>query len=507
MSLAAFWTHRTRRLALAAATFGTALALSASVNHGVEIAPSDGEGGAPSLLSVREASAPADAPIALLVHGGQCNSGMMMQLAKFLAASGVHAYVVDLPGHGRSTERFTVEDARDSVRDAVEQVTRGADPNRVVLIGHSFGARVLVQAALDPERYGAAVFLGPAYDGRSSPRFPRNLLVVTAEHEPPPILQSARAMLRDATAGAITGPGQESGSAGTARRWASIAGSGHVSLLFRADASGEVLQWIERSTGWHAPRRASSSTAFRAGLAALLAVGSVALALAAARGTSNHVLESPQRLPAPPLVRSALTAGYSLAIAVVALRFGNPLAVLHLAEGERIAGLLSIAGFTFAALDITLCRAAHLRAASPTCHGLVVAATAVAALYLVAQSFVTPELYHLAFHWTQPRRLFVAVLLAPALYPFFAMCEGLGGRIRGRGLALAYAVGLCAVVSGSLYVIGPALLARFAGTVFALGASCAAFGVLLRRAAGRCAAAAFGAMLSAWTIAVGFFVY
>src|SRR5258706_5419592 len=51
-------------------------------------------------------------PRLLFIHGLSASKSVMMQIAIEMAQSGAECYLIDLPGHGASLERFTWEASR-----------------------------------------------------------------------------------------------------------------------------------------------------------------------------------------------------------------------------------------------------------------------------------------------------------------------------------------------------------------------------------------------------------
>lgn len=107
----------------------------------------------------------------VLVHGIGVSSRYFSRLARVLARSGgVHA--VDLPGFGRAPrppEPLTVEQHAATVNAYV----RSASLGRPVLVGHSMGSQIVVEAALqDPQMYSSVVAMGTVVDpaARTAPR-------------------------------------------------------------------------------------------------------------------------------------------------------------------------------------------------------------------------------------------------------------------------------------------------------------------------------------------------
>jgi pimeloyl-ACP methyl ester carboxylesterase len=446
------------------------------------------------VVAVKRPGRAPDAPAAFLVHGSQCNKSMMLQLARYLALNGVDAYAIDLPGHGASPEPHLDARAAPVASEALEWLVRheGLRRDRVVLVGHSYGATVLGRVALAEPSPAAAIFLGPAPAAGLTPDVPRALLVVTAEHDYDFIVGAARSIMADATGGALAEPGAWPGERGPPRAWRVAAGMGHVGLILSPRVFHEVLAWIEASTGHAAGPEKLPAT--RESLALLLLVP----VLLTAPFLSVPV---PDR-PTGPRLRPFLILGCAWFGALLVIGRFVPLQVLRLREGEVLGSLLLVAGALAAALDLALCRGAHLPTPRNVANGVPVALGALAVLYLCGAGLLERDFYHVAI--ARERAAIVAVL-AVATFPFFAFCEGLFPS-RGPGRALAVgAVFAVAAVSLGLLRMG---LERFGLALFLLGAGCAALGSVVARVARNAAASpVFSALVTGWILAVGFMRY
>ncbi len=481
-------------------------------------------------LAVRHRKAVAGAPVAFLVHGHQCSKSMMIQLAKYLALNGVNSYAIDLPGHGASPEVFSEARAHDAAKEALAYlIARNELPaDRLVLIGHSYGTKILGRIAVEPGSYAAFVGLGPVYVKGFSPRLPKDLLILTAERDYDFIVREARLLMSDATGRAVEGPetGWGDGSRHEARLWHVVPDCGHVSLIFSPTSFREVLKWIELSTGYRAPEEKRPATQTAVFLFALVIVGTVFAASQFGRGQTPAPGSPPGEsgsLLRPWLVLAygwfgALLLTYSLNcgwLGAHPLSHFTPLRFVRLEEGESLAAFLFAIGVLSCALDFGLCRGAHLPQPRQILRGLPLGLAAAGIIYVAASLFVTGEFYHLSFTWSDPARVGIAAILAVSLFPFFAVYEGVFDEVRrrggnkARGQILAF-VGVClyyGLLAGSLPLVG-FRLERFAAYLFLLGIFCAGLGAILRKMSNNStAAAAFSALISAWIIAVTFMRY
>ncbi|WP_243337482.1 alpha/beta fold hydrolase [Anaeromyxobacter soli] len=457
-------------------------------------------------------------PVALLVHGFHCNKSMMVPLARRLAASGVDAYAIDLPGHGASREPYSDARAVAAAREALDAIAamRGVARARVGLVGHSYGASVLARVAgQDPGR-PTLVMIGPGYEGGLSPAT-GNLLVVTAEHDYGFIAGFAEDMLRDASAGTLERAGERSGELARrdARAWQVVPGADHLSLLVSPAVMRDTLAWLEPALRPTADPAAAVVTPRLAGALALLALaGAVLLSVLVARAGACASAAEPS---SPPVASRA----WLVAIGVLAIGIGlltahavTPLALVRLGEGERVASLLAVAGVAANALALARWRRAPGPGAQQLVRALPPALLAAALVYVAALAGVDRELYHVSLLDSAPERRAAVVVLAAALFPFFAFVQGVVGHagadevgVRPRARTAAAVAVLYGAAAAVLPLAGPRL-GRFTLFVVAIGAFCAVVSALLDRAARNPAVGAiFSATVTAWVLAVGFLRY
>jgi pimeloyl-ACP methyl ester carboxylesterase len=84
---------------------------------------------------------------ALLVHGAGASSAIwMMVMARLARAS--HVVAIDLPGHGASPNEGDAPVSLERYRDAAGALAGTLGPRPSVLVGHSMGALVAIEAAL-----------------------------------------------------------------------------------------------------------------------------------------------------------------------------------------------------------------------------------------------------------------------------------------------------------------------------------------------------------------------
>ena len=109
---------------------------------------------------------------AVFIHGAGGSSTIWGMVLPRVAGAGGHGVAIDLPGHGPSSLDGTALDGAPGLtlaryRDAVGELAGALCIGPAVLVGHSLGASVAVEAALAwPDKVQALVLLG------SAPRLP-----------------------------------------------------------------------------------------------------------------------------------------------------------------------------------------------------------------------------------------------------------------------------------------------------------------------------------------------
>ncbi len=118
-------------------------------------------------------------PVIAFIHGAQHDHSVWALQSRYLAHHGHAVLAFDLPGHGRSAgpPADSVPAAAQWLLDALAAAGAG----RVVLVGHSMGALIALDAAARmPDRAAALVMLGAAFPMKVSPA----LLAAARDDEP-----------------------------------------------------------------------------------------------------------------------------------------------------------------------------------------------------------------------------------------------------------------------------------------------------------------------------------
>jgi dienelactone hydrolase len=227
----------------------------------------DAPGTAPAARPGLQRPAGAFAAGVVVAHGFAGDRHTMQGLCESLAAAGYSVLSLDLSGHGMNRNPLASPLAASDglvpdIRAGVDFLagTLGIDPRHIVVLGHSMGAR----AALD---YGSSAGAGVAglvmLAGSSAlpgPQPPRNTLFLYAERDLPGVAAGVRQRAA-ALAGVMQlDEGRTYGdfAAGTAVRVVQVAGVVHGTIISAPRTFNEVLDWLDRATGF--PARATAPT-------------------------------------------------------------------------------------------------------------------------------------------------------------------------------------------------------------------------------------------------------
>jgi pimeloyl-ACP methyl ester carboxylesterase len=445
--------------------------------------------------------------VAILFHGLSADRRIMEDLGSYLSSTrGLRSYLVDLPGHGDNTDRFSFPRADDCARIVVGSLIRSGaiDPERTILVGHSMGGAIAIRAA-SREAVAATIALSPA-PIPTPRRVPANLLVLSAQYDLPILKRGARA-LAQAAGGERTEPRDFAHGRAFALRV--ISWSDHTSLLIDPRVFRQAGDWTDRALEI-APRERSDGRPFYLSLAALLGFLGILLlfpfvATATAGAVGRPAPGSPDAtLTAPIVLAEGAVSGLATVLILAAFR---PLSSLGLYGGDYLASLLLVAG--------VLLLAWNLRSAMASLDGsprtLLFAALVGLAFLLGIGAWLN---WRTADLWLNaPRWLRFAALLPVAWLFCFAEEVTLGPVGVGcrRALRFFVSVGvraefwLACLVAYFAFASGQVL-------IVVLGPSLGLFSILqrlgtdaLRRHTGSAAAAAlFGAILAAWFIAAVF---
>jgi pimeloyl-ACP methyl ester carboxylesterase len=473
----------------------------------------------------------------VLFHGLAANKKIMSYLAHGFASENLRVFVPDLPGHGRTPGPFSFERAESCAESLVRELIarRAIGPQQTILSGHSMGGAIALRAA---SRVGVAgvVTISPAaqyaiFPSEGPLRLPPRTLAVSGALEPFGI--------REYTHDLITGEAAATG------KYLLVPHATHVSVLFDGRVVRASQEWSAEAlhftaepaipspaplAGWLAgiagilllagpfvrevvsvqqiaadggaspeiqPSRSGTAAGLR-GLRPALQVAdesSIVPRCAAAAGSQNS---SATRAPAPAWRALLEMAGVSF-LAVVLLRFWNPLSFIQLYNGSYLASFLLIVG-----LVLLLAHRQSVRGLFATTPSvLALAAVAGFVLHFLVTGWLDTTFSESWLTWARWARF--PVLFVPALAALLAEELLLGPATARRGLkrvSLAMALRLIAFVAlvfGIFVLHSGALLVILLAVYLALFSLFQRLGmdVVRHQTGSAIAAAVFGAILLA----------
>jgi len=467
--------------------------------------------------------------VAVLVHGFQCNKSMMVQLGKFLAAQGLDVYAIDLPGHGESSVSFTFERCYEATRLALSEIIRlsGTEEKHVILIGHSFGAMVLGPVALERPNIAASIYIGPGEVKNLKLDTPRNVMIITAEHDKDFIKKCAQIEFNELTGQHESRPGKNLHgdlTLGTARSWQEIPKTDHVGLINNDATYRLIRRWTEQALQTIIePRPFSDKPSKQIFISVLM------LALCAVLASLTSKILPASTVEDRPLfanrLRPFVVFLYAIVCGVALMRFVTPLGFLHLKEGELgflhlkegevLASLLFSVGLLSLVFDMILERKIMIPGLRANLWDALVAITVFFFLYSCLVISVDREFYSLKFSFFHTGRILAFAVIAICLFPLFLMAERLLRYVQGSFRRLFYGMTASLMVAAALYaafILGCVMVnpgfSRFTETFLAVIGYCALIGaVFYRNRSSIVSGAMFTSFVVAWVVAVSFIYY
>ncbi|MCU1243016.1 MAG: hypothetical protein JWO71_3742 [Candidatus Acidoferrum typicum] len=291
----------------------------------------------------------------VLFHGLAANKKIMAYLARGFAGQNLRVFVPDLPGHGRTPGPFSFERAESCADALVGELSarRAIDPQRTMLAGHSMGGAIAIRVAARV-RVSGVIAISPA-PMRAAHGVPGDMLPYT---NPPPLPPHTLAIsaaleplgIRELTRDLITGD------AGGTGKYLLMPGATHVSVLFDKRVVNASQEWTAETLHFPAELNAPSYAPLVGSLAGLAGILLLAgpfvretvtmqgTATASARVAADDVKAESSASIVIPLYRALLEVAAVSLLAVVILRFWNPLSFLRLYNGSYFASFLLILG-------------------------------------------------------------------------------------------------------------------------------------------------------------------
>jgi pimeloyl-ACP methyl ester carboxylesterase len=250
---------------------------------------------------------------AIVLHGLNSNKEFMQTLAMALADADIEVYVIDLPGHGDSSARFTYTDSLRVVENLVGTLEGELD----IVIGHSMGGSLLADLA-PYHTFPTMLLLSPApiaIEDFSSERF----LVVTGTLEAPRVNEFVPALV-DAAGGETL--------------WWKFPDATHSTALFDPDKIRRMMEWLLNG-------ETHLRTLQRYGWLTLMALAAIAPAIFCrwkSQSAPNPVTRSIS-VPSTLVGYVGASAGTALL-----LRFVNPMGWLDIFALDYLAGMILLTG-------------------------------------------------------------------------------------------------------------------------------------------------------------------
>jgi pimeloyl-ACP methyl ester carboxylesterase len=480
----------------------------------------------------------------VLFHGLAANKKIMAYLARGFASQNLRVFVPDLPGHGRTPGPFSFERADSCAGALVQELSarRAIDPQRTMLAGHSLGGAIAIRVAA---RVGVAgvIAISPA-PMRAAHGVPGDMLPYT---NPPPVPPHTLAIsaafeplgIRELTRDLIAGAASETG------KYLFVPGATHVSVLFDKRVVHASQEWTAETLHFPAELSAPSYVPLLGSLAGLAGIlmlaGPFARETVTVQQTATNGATSSETQPRRgaqaaglrglrpalqvggegsivprggaaddaqnargasagiPILRALLEVLVLSFVAVVILRFWNPLSFLRVYNGSYFASFLLILG-----VGLLLIHRKAFRALFPTkVTILLLALVAGFLLHLLVTGWLDLTMTEAWLTWSRWAR--VPVVFVAALSYLLAEELLLGptnARRNAARLLLAFALRLIAffvLVFGILVLHSGAILLILLAIYLALFFVLQRLGMdIVRQQTGSAiAAAVFGAILLA----------
>ncbi len=367
-------------------------------------------------------------PVVVIAHGFAGSQQLMQPIAITLARNGYIAVTFDFAGHGRNplplpgglsdldmSTRALLGEIGEVARSAM--ALPGAD-GRLALVGHSMASDLVVRYAMDHPDDVSAIVAFSFFGQGVTPNNPKNLIVIDGAWESPALRGAGFRIISEATKGnEKVGVTYGDLSHGSGRRLVLAAGSEHISVIYNHDALSEALNWLNASFG----HRGSGFVDGRGRWLALLFIGLIAIARPASRllpqlAPSPLGASLPWRRLSPICVAPAILTPFLL--------WKAPTSFLPILLGDYLVVHFALYGLlTGAGLWLAKSGAPRLAATKTNMAGIALAASAVAAFYIVALG-IPLNAYVTSFAPTGVRWLLAPAILAGAA-PYFLADEWL----------------------------------------------------------------------------------
>ncbi len=466
-------------------------------------------------VRVLEPLAPRPIGSAVVFHGLSANRHLMQTAGQWLSAFGLRVFLVDLPGHGDSTDPFTYAHAEQCAAGLLNDlVERGEiNPDQTVLVGHSLGAVISIRMA-DRLPTAATIAISPppmvptALRLPGSPNFalprrmPVNLLVLVGGWEPALAHLADQALLRAAGG---ERPQAEDFEQRRAAKLAVIPAATHTSLVFDPRAKGRMVDWTRRALNLRTVESQPLGSPVIGSVLGLVGL-TLLFPLAASPLTPlPRALESAVT-PPPGFVRLIVLWVFAALFSVLVLHYWEPLRFLRIFTGAYLASFLLLVG----ALLLIFLRKREKASLPLDLRPMAMAAMLGMLTVVAVGAWLNWQLTDAWMNFPRWLRFFPLVL---AFLPYCAVEElalgppGAHRRPARFSLFLLLRVLLWLALMFALYILGSRqiliLLLSIYLALLAILQRWAADAVR-RRTGSAGAAALFGAILNAWFVAAVF---
>jgi len=291
----------------------------------------------------------------------------MIQMGLELAHSGAECYLIDLPGHGASLERFTPAASRRAVQEVSNWILNGSSPARgcpeedLFLIGHSLGGGLAIENARKNDCASGVIAVSPA-SVPVSRNSPPHLLILYGENDFPFVRRGAVFLFEEVTGIPIPFPDKPRFREDSKKTHTLVPlqWTEHSGGLFLPGAHREIKNWINRTAQYSSlDSENNGGAAARVILNGVLCIVGLASWFPGFSLIASGLLKQPSRLARPMGFSSnridraqKLTTGFETYgaymlfsfVTLVMLKWFAPWDRLHLLGGGFLTGFLCLTG-------------------------------------------------------------------------------------------------------------------------------------------------------------------
>jgi pimeloyl-ACP methyl ester carboxylesterase len=417
------------------------------------------EGSIPARIYLPETQKP---PIVIVAHGFTGDKEIMQSLVHSLVRDGFAVLAFDFRGHGQNDTAFDHNRLQEDMRQVVDFAknlnenmppawgggTKEVDTGRIAVAGHSMGGGAIVEYALGDPDIGATVPIA-GVGNRVNERLPKNLFIIYAERDPPSLHEAARRMLENSTSedqALVANRTYGSFERGSARRMSMVEGEDHITILFSADAQGQIIDWLRKV--WGMPARLAEVSDPTMGWMGLMYVMSFLLFFCCCSGLSWYLPAIPDRAGRGITLDIAAFAVVCFIVLFVN-RLAPPLSFITMPVGSHLISYTFVIGIIYFLLASRRGNIDFSRFTSNPARTLFAAFTLFLFTYLTFGTIAT-EVWSRQ-HFTGQRLLW-ALMIFPFLLPFFIAFEASFKRGSVLVASVASLIGVC--ISLGMLVLG-----------------------------------------------------